>query len=1014
MHVHEQQVEDPSNGNTSPQTDGGRTNAYQRKLDEQIDSGGTSDPPPDNGGVDLDNLETPKIGGFDSSSKSILKEPTFYLSILVVLIASALTLSGKPIVFSVALGAMLVLAITFHILAERFLFADKQENRTLRVPGEGLFVLTFGSILPGLSLLSYAVYAMCTSNQNNYLISAGKIALLLVVPIFNFLVWRALRKGYLPRPRLTGFMNGVAAGLSGSWTMIWMKCLVDVHLSSHCKFGWMLLLFMSPLMMFAAICLAVDLWKKTEARIGLISSVFSALGCVLSLSFVLAPIGHSLFVQSYLLDARNASTPSVQAKAISTLREIAKKEDLNPSAYPLSDLGLAELLVPNRGLNSGVEADKNLFFRITGLPFDKGKSKDFYENKWSTDYFFASSVIGAKMPGLSLGKSQISGSIDSETLTCSMNWTMIFHNSGLQDQEARAEMALPAGAVVSRVTLWVDGKPQEGAFAPTANVRGAYQEVVSRMKDPLLVTMSGRDRILLQCFPVPSHGGEMKVRIGIKAPLNVMDSKSCSVRLPRLLESNFANPKRHRIHLDSRDLMAAEKIGSCMTVPKKGFRLDAVLRDKTGDRDSDLISIERINKPSEISVVDWYSRGKRFITEKIENVRAFVPKKLIVVIDSSESLRDQFSQIKVALSALPKSLSPSVFIVPQTNLSGIYDSELKPKKLAEVLGLSPADFVGGRNNNSELREALDYASERSDSAVLWIHGPQPSNESSIENNALDLVHNVHLYDFEVQPGPNALLQSLYLEGCGSQINYLPVARKKDVQGDLKILFTSWQSPSKQTVVVRSISDKRPASLNSDDGVSAQVTALWAKSETERLISNGMRGPAERLASTYRIITPVSGAVVMASAADYESHKLDPGNYRNAPEGINDTYRGMTKWFRDDITGNLVSNSVQLLRAATGGGFVGAPVDPRYGQSNEVGQLADYGYDTARDIARVATFLSFIVSIVFGLRIASNMAKKDSKGMAVAKGVAFTLFLPTVVHLLGSFFINNFGGLGGGL
>ena len=32
------------------------------------------------------------------------------------------------------------------------------------------------------------------------------------------------------------------------------------------------------------------------------------------------------------------------------------------------------------------------------------------------------------------------------------------------------------------------------------------------------------------------------------------------------------------------------------------------------------------------------------------------------------------------------------------------------------------------------------------------------------------------------------------------------------------------------------------------------------------------------------------------------------------------------------------------QAAHAQGLVGAPVDPRYGQSNEVGQLADYGYD----------------------------------------------------------------------
>jgi hypothetical protein len=36
------------------------------------------------------------------------------------------------------------------------------------------------------------------------------------------------------------------------------------------------------------------------------------------------------------------------------------------------------------------------------------------------------------------------------------------------------------------------------------------------------------------------------------------------------------------------------------------------------------------------------------------------------------------------------------------------------------------------------------------------------------------------------------------------------------------------------------------------------------------------------------------------------------------------------------------------------GLIGAPVDPRYGGSGEVGGLADYGYDTARDIGRIVT------------------------------------------------------------
>lgn len=53
------------------------------------------------------------------------------------------------------------------------------------------------------------------------------------------------------------------------------------------------------------------------------------------------------------------------------------------------------------------------------------------------------------------------------------------------------------------------------------------------------------------------------------------------------------------------------------------------------------------------------------------------------------------------------------------------------------------------------------------------------------------------------------------------------------------------------------------------------------------------------------------------------------------------------------------------------GLVGAPVDPRYGQSNEVGQMADFGYDQARDISRVVTALSTVPSSMAGMKIADR-------------------------------------------
>jgi hypothetical protein len=102
------------------------------------------------------------------------------------------------------------------------------------------------------------------------------------------------------------------------------------------------------------------------------------------------------------------------------------------------------------------------------------------------------------------------------------------------------------------------------------------------------------------------------------------------------------------------------------------------------------------------------------------------------------------------------------------------------------------------------------------------------------------------------------------------------------------------------------------------------------------------------------------------------------------------------------------------QAAHAQGLVGAPVDPRYGQSNEVGQIADFGYDEARDISRVVTALSTVPSSLAGMKIAFGQSDGGDSAMNVAKGLGIGFGGPTAVHLLGTFAINNFGGLGGGL
>jgi len=157
----------------------------------------TQDPAlPDESALDLITTIEPTINGFDGGTRAVFKEPSIYLSIAIVFIATTVCLSKTPTLFWLSLGIMTAVAVMFHVMAERFLFRSKKEHQVFAAPLEGVFVITLGAILPGLSLLAYGIYSLTTAQQPKFLEEIAKLILLLVVPFFNFAVWSAVRRRY--------------------------------------------------------------------------------------------------------------------------------------------------------------------------------------------------------------------------------------------------------------------------------------------------------------------------------------------------------------------------------------------------------------------------------------------------------------------------------------------------------------------------------------------------------------------------------------------------------------------------------------------------------------------------------------------------------------------------------------------------------------------------------------------------------------------------------------------------
>lgn len=931
---------------------------------------------------DVELLAEPKINGFDNGTRSIFKEPSLYLSIAIIFIATSVCFSKTPTLFWLSLALMSAVAVAFHFMAERFLFRVNKEHKMFAAPLEGVFVITLGAILPGLSLLAYGVYALSTVQQPNFAEEFAKLALLLVVPFFNFVVWSAVRKRYLVRPRLIGLMNGFAFGLSAAWSAIWASTVLFGMSNLSCKFGWMLLLCTAPFLLFAAFCLGLDLWNKTEANIRRVTATFSVLGVLLSFLFVFTPLARANYVQSLVTNARQASLEE-QGKAISALRSVATDEDLRPSKFPLGGFALAELLIPNRGFESGSDVDKELYFKVTGKSYFasvlKGKKSLVAERE------IVNPVVGAKIPGLSLAKSQMAGNIDAATLTSSLDWTLTFHNSSPSMQEARCEIAIPKQAVVSRVTLWVDGVPREGAFASSSKGQQSAQSGDGQIIDPLLVTMTAPDRVLLQCYPVPANSGVLKVRLGFKVPVETADGKTCSMKLPQLVATNFIQSRRHRVNFISHDLPQQSLPGLVIKKNADGYSLTGILKATDVSAAAATLVVQRTAPLAEIAALDWYAKKPQYIIQSLKEVARPSVKRLFVVIDSSASLKGDAQQIKQALASIPTCLKPTI----------VYAG-----KQAQVL-LNADTFEGGQDNWPTLRETIETAAEQASSAVLWIHGPQPIAPKLADSAVLDLVHRVSLFDLQIESGPNSILPALQLEDASGLITYETLGRKDSAgsseessAAELKAILPALEGGTtsageKRLVVQRSLSMNQPSCpIISDRMVSAQVTCLWAREEVAKLIAGGQHHEASVLGTYYRLVTPVTGAVVLEDPREYKVRGLKPGTYNDS-----------------------LSRAASMV-AGLAGGLVGAPVDPRYGQSNEVGQLADYGYDAARDVSRLLTLVSLLISIVVAIAYLRGRKAKTWAVYAKAMGIVFAA--PIVVHLIGTFMINSCGGLGGGL
>ncbi|MBL8621614.1 MAG: FecR domain-containing protein [Myxococcales bacterium] len=109
-----------------------------------------------------------------------------------------------------------------------------------------------------------------------------------------------------------------------------------------------------------------------------------------------------------------------------------------------------------------------------------------------------------------------------------------FHNPQDQTLEGVYKFALPPGAAVSRLAMYVDGRLTESAVVERMAARRIYEDVVYQRRDPALLEQMGSGKVSMRIFPLPPHQ-DKRVVLAYTQPLaRTYDDLTLTVPLPEL------------------------------------------------------------------------------------------------------------------------------------------------------------------------------------------------------------------------------------------------------------------------------------------------------------------------------------------------------------------------------------------------------------------------------------------------------------------------------------------------
>jgi hypothetical protein len=562
-----------------------------------------------------------------------------------------------------------------------------QESGTINAPFEpqagparrrpGAWIVVFAVIYPAGVIAIELTAKLCASTLFDPMPTAWHILVVSFVPAGNLLVFRHLRSEAPRHSAWFAFVNGAAIAIAALYALLFLPVLPLAAVGIPFGIGLLPFAPLASLVGALRLCAAFPAQRQIpRLRRPVVAGL--AAGIALLLALDVPSAATRLGVQW-----AESSEPPEREQGLTLLRTLGDDDLLlrlcydaagRPtgllSAFVMFGSGLWLAPARQRIVHSPTEA-REIYYRVHGVPFNT-RPAPFEHGRWSRfaefqfDNDHGGTQVGGRLKGLDLIASRIDGSASGDDAVGYIEWTMEFRNSQPLAREARLELALPPGGVVSRATLWINGEEREAAYGGRGEVRAAYREVaVQQRRDPLLVTSKGADRVLAQAFPVPGNGGTLKFKIGITAPLEITEPSKARLVLPAIVDRNFsfAPGSHHGVWIESKQALTTTAPGlSADRIDARLFRVAGSIGDSDLSGTRQVIFVAR--DPDGGRIVARLGEREPILQEVVPGDSP-ATSALMLVVDGSARLAGRTTDLIAALDA----------IAPSTRVGAIIASE---------------------------------------------------------------------------------------------------------------------------------------------------------------------------------------------------------------------------------------------------------------------------------------------------------------------------------------------------